>query len=342
MRDGRSTGTPVFVRYGDFRSGVTTATGGLVYQSVKPGGLWSVYLASLDPNSRPGDWKRLDLNLGNVRNTSPKWSPDSNRIVYIAQHEDTGQSGEQMVRLRDLPSGQDRAVYHAFGKPFCVWATLQPKLFCLDTAEKTEMFSLAVDSREIAKLHTFPAPRYVWIDYPSPDDRALYISDRLADGGSDLLRVDMATGQEAILDHWPSDSWGSISPDGRWLVKGTDQDIQLRPTSGGAWKSLASLKTFGQFNLTPDGRWLLYHTVDSTGKHSLFRVATTGGAPERLGDFPTNSGSGTLEVSPDGSKLLVSVGDFASGYELWSLENFVPPEPKSELSGVASHSGKHP
>lgn len=342
MRDGRSAGAPIFVRYGDFRSGVTTAAGGLVYSSVKPGGLWSVHLASLDTNGRPGDWKRLDLNLGNVLNPVPKWSPDSNQIVYASRHEDTGQSGEQVVRLRNLSNGEDRQVYHAVGKPFCVWAIRQPKLFCLDTAEKTEMLSLAIDSREIAKLHTFPMPRYVWIDYPSRDDRALYIWDRLADGESNLLQVDIATGKEAILDHLPSGSYGSISPDERWLVKGTEQDIQIRPTAGGAWKSLASLKTFGQFNLTPDGQWLLYHAVDSTGKHSLFRVATAGGAPERLGDFPTKSESGTLEVSPDGSKILASVGDFATASELWSLENFVPPDPKSEVSGVASHSGKLP
>ena len=38
---------------------------------------------------------------------------------------------------------------------------------------------------------------------------------------------------------------------------------------------------------TPDGNWLLYHDVDAAGKHSLFRVATAGGQPERLGDFPS-------------------------------------------------------
>jgi hypothetical protein len=37
---GKSAGAPVFVRYGDFEGGVTTAAGGLVYDSVKPGGAW--------------------------------------------------------------------------------------------------------------------------------------------------------------------------------------------------------------------------------------------------------------------------------------------------------------
>jgi Tol biopolymer transport system component len=97
--------------------------------------------------------------------------------------------------------------------------------------------------------------------------------------------------------------------------------------SGGDWKPLLSLNK-GNGNFTPDGNWFVYHSVDSTGKRSLFRVPIVGGRPERLGDFPTSSPSGTMEISPDGSKVLVSVGEFATGYELWSLENFVPPAPR--------------
>ncbi len=68
IRDGKSAGAPVFVKYGDFVTGVTTAAGGLIFQSTKPGGVWAVYLASLDASGRPGGWKRLDLPLGNTLN----------------------------------------------------------------------------------------------------------------------------------------------------------------------------------------------------------------------------------------------------------------------------------
>lgn len=57
----------------------------------------------------------------------------------------------------------------------------------------------------------------------------------------------------------------------------------------------------------------------------MFRVAAPRGAAERLGDFPTNSPHGTMEISPDGSKIVISAGEYETGYELWSLENFVPP-----------------
>ena len=93
-------------------------------------------------------------------------------------------------------------------------------------------------------------------------------------------------------------------------------------------KLLVSLDFTIQLNATPDGNWILYHGVDSARKHGLFRVATAGGQPERMGNFPTNSLEGALEISPDGHKVMVAVDDYETGYELWSLENFVPPVPK--------------
>jgi hypothetical protein len=57
-------------------------------------------------------------------------------------------------------------------------------------------------------------------------------------------------------------------------------------------------------------------------------VATAGGEPERLGDFPTNTPDGSLYISPDGRKVMVAAGEYDTVYELWSLENFVPPAPK--------------
>ena len=106
------------------------------------------------------------------------------------------------------------------------------------------------------------------------------------------------------------------------------QGLKIRPVSGGDWKSLISLDFTIQFNAMPDGNWILYHGVDAAKKHGLFRVATAGGQAERLGDFPTNSLEGALEISPDGHKVMVAVDDYETGYELWSLENFVPPAPK--------------
>ncbi|SPF52993.1 exported hypothetical protein [Candidatus Sulfopaludibacter sp. SbA4] len=334
ISDGKSAGEPVFIRYGSFEYGATTAAGALVYSSVRPGGVWAVHLASLDVNGHPGGWKRLDLPLGNMQTPLPHWSGDSNQIVYVARNDDVGQTEGGVVHVRNLSTGEDREIYHAPGWAGCVWAAQQPKLFCFDYAsEKTDILSISVDSGEIERLQTFSGPPLV-IVYPSHDERSLYMARMNAHGLEDmLLRWEIATGRETALHQFPptAGGWGWESPDERWLIQRTPQNLQIRPISGGDWKPLVSLGkgVLGpDFNATPDGKWVLYHDVDSAGKHSLFRAPMAGGQPERLGDFPTSSGYGFMEISPDGRKVIAQSADYATGFELWSLENFVPPAPK--------------
>ncbi len=315
MKDGKSAGAPVFVKYGDFEEGVTTAAGGLVYRSIKPGGLFSVYLASLDAAGRPGDWKRLDLPLGNTLFPETNWSIDSNEIVYSAMNEDSGQSGGQVVHLRNLSTGADREIYHALGYSTCAWAFQQPKLFCGDyTAAKSDIFSIAVDSGEITRLHTFQRPA-IGMPYPSQDDRALYLTRILGDGKWELLRWEIATGRETILEKFiPTETFVLLSADTRWLIRANsaNKSLDIRLAAGGDWKSLVSFSEFWGVTLlvndTPDGKWLLYHGVDSTGKHSLFRIATAGGTPERLGDFSTSEALEPWWSAPMGARFSSSRG----------------------------------
>jgi Tol biopolymer transport system component len=331
MKDGKAAGDPAFVKYGDFRDAQTTTTGGLIYHAVKPGGAWAVYLASLDANGHPGDWKRLDLPLGNISNPMPAWSGDSNRIVYVAKSEDEGQvgGGGEVVHLRNLSTGDDRTIYHAQGMVMCIWAAQQPKLFCSDKADQTtEIVSIAADSGEITRLHSFSG-KGVWIDYPSHDNQSLYIVRGPETGGAQMVRWDIASQQETLIDQYPDKAWGEMSSDERWLIRVNGTGVEIRPISGGDWKPLVSrLNQGGHVDFTADGTWLLYHDADSTGKPILSRVASAGGQPERLGDFPTNAPSGTMRISPDGSKVMVAAGEYGTAYEMWSLENFVPLAPK--------------
>ena len=330
IKDGKSAGAQVFVRVGDFEEGATTAAGGLIYRSVEPGGVWAVYFASLDANSRPGVWKRLDLPLGNTLNPEPQWSGDSNQIVYSAQHEDMGQTGGESIRLHNLSAGGDREIYHALGYTHCTWAAQQLNLFCAENGMgKTDIFSISVDSGQVERLHNSPGLPMFGL-HVSRDDRALYMfRSKFSGEEGELLRWEIATQRETILERMPPGAWGWVSQDERWVVEVDEhRNLKIRPTSGGDWKPLLSDSHAGHFNLTPDGNWVLYHSVDSAGKQSLFRVATAGGQPERLGDFPTHSADGSLEISPDGRKVMAAVGDYEHIDELWSLENFVPPAPK--------------
>ena len=117
--------------------------------------------------------------------------------------------------------------------------------------------------------------------------------------------------------------WGSLtchSP-AENLHFGTPGDFSW--ISGGGWKTLASSTNF-QYAITQDCQWLFYHGTDSAGIDGLYRVPLAGGQPEHLGAFPTNAGKGTMEISPDGRRIVTASYDYGHGFELWALDNFVP------------------
>jgi Tol biopolymer transport system component len=124
-----------------------------------------------------------------------------------------------------------------------------------------------------------------------------------------------------------SNGWPFVSSDERWLVRVNNRKLESMPMSGGAWSPVAS-GSGDQFAITPDGAWIYFDAKDPAGTHGLFRVATAGGTPERVGDFPVQGGSGTLRISPDGRKIVAALYDPSNSFETWSLENFVPAEPK--------------
>jgi len=72
---------------------------------------------------------------------------------------------------------------------------------------------------------------------------------------------------------------------------------------------------------TSDGNWFVYRASDAAGKLSMFRVLTTGGQPERLGDAPPANGRCWIWISPDGQKIIAQT---LHAEELWALENFEP------------------
>ncbi len=127
-----------------------------------------------------------------------------------------------------------------------------------------------------------------------------------------------------------------LTPDERWLVWADGFNLRVRPVSGGDWRLLvtvqkaATTNTFAtEFAPTADSKSVLYHDVDHTGKHGLFRVPIAGGAPERLGDYAGPAAwFGNLEVSPDGRRILAESVSPEQQTELWLLRNFAPASAK--------------
>src|SRR5262249_6185552 len=111
------------------------------------------------------------------------------------------------------------------------------------------------------------------------------------------------------------------------------RNLAIRPASGtdNDWKPVAYPKVegwvAGRFaaGLTPDGDWLLYRDRDAGGKDRLYRVSTSGGEPEPIGDYPTSQQDRRpLSISSDGHQIIVTALESTGHPELWILENLGP------------------
>jgi hypothetical protein len=312
MKGGRQAGDPVFIRYGSFLSGRTTGSGALVHESTPEGGTFAALLGTLNSSGRLDGWEPLSLSGSGKSLHYPAWSPDSSRIAYVTSNHAAGQNA-QVVRVHKVAGGEERELYK--GGSFemsCVWAAQHPNLFCGQIMPQgtTEAFSISIESGRAEPLGSVSG-NYTFL-FGSPDDRAIYMAAR---GASELIRWEIATRMATSMGRGTR---VIASPDERWISRLEKGKIEIRPMNGGDWKPLISGGT--QIAFTPDGNWLLFHGVDAGGKDGFFRVATAGGRPERLGDFPTTS-QGPMWVSPDGRKV---IADTLNPFEVWLLENFEP------------------
>jgi len=323
VKDGKPAADPVFVRYGSFLFGITTSVGALLYQSYPEAATVDLaWIADLDPHGHPADWKRLMLGPHSGLWPVPAWSPDSGQIAWTGSNEDSGQSA-YVVRLRNLASGKDRDLYRSAGVTVCTWAAGNSNLFCgeFTSGGTTDIISIAVDSGRTESLGSMTGDAYL-LDVPSPDDQAVYFG-HMQRG---LLRWDIGTRQETPLDVWDGTfDAPRVSRDGGWLKRTAKGNLEVRSLSGGDWKSLQPLGSSTQSGFSPDGKWIFYHDVDAAAKDGLYRIATAGGTPERLGDFPANHLlDGMLSISPDGRKIIALAYNYKISLDTWMLENFEP------------------
>jgi Tol biopolymer transport system component len=327
MKDGAANGAASFVRFGEFDDGYTTEAGSLVYED--KGALPSnvdASLASIGPDDHLGEWRSLDLSTNGATNPWPSFSPDGTQIAYIARNADPTRRD---VILRDLATGQERAIYQSsYGSIGCRFSVQSPKVFCTIEKEKgeTDLISVAFESGAVENLATFPGSRFLLA--ATRDDQAFYFSGNawlLGVYDPPITRWDRTTKQETIVESAAEDRGQlSVSADSRFIAKVLDGVVSIRPTTGGDWKPLASGVTLRipPF-VMPDGKWVLYQTADANGKTGLFRVPTVGGSPERLGDLPINGSAGSFFFSPDGHQIL-AMAEKQADYGLSVLENFVP------------------
>jgi hypothetical protein len=226
----------------------------------------------------------------------------------------------------------------------CLWASTRPLIYCgvfqgpADAAGgraaggqrgpgsfATKVISIASDTGRMEEIGSLDGVRF--FQRLSPDDRTLISFVKL---GPPVLRTaarqwDIGSSQEKETTFaGVVESNVSESPDGRWVYRivaasGNRTEYQIRSTSGGDadWKSLMHVNRPAApqeptalpvpVQYSPDSKWILYHDKDVSGKDGLFRVSTSGGEPQRLGDYPTGNLSSLMSISPDGRHILVHV-----------------------------------
>ncbi len=210
----------------------------------------------------------------------------------------------------------------------CVWASRRASVFCGHrTPQGTlEVSSIATDTGHVEQLGSIPgytSGTLFNVFFASGDDRSIY-----AQRGSELIRREIGAEQATTVEQMPGIGIHGIDPPyptQRWIARSVNSTIQIRPLSGGDWKPIVTNRS-SRMEFTPDGKWVYYFDNEGPAKQSLFRISTAGGKPERMGDFPGNSGRPSMFMSPDGRSLIVQ-GQIAP--EAWVLENFEPKAPPS-------------
>jgi Tol biopolymer transport system component len=150
---------------------------------------------------------------------------------------------------------------------------------------------------------------------------------------------DAATGNEREILAPGNADFASIrfdvSPDGRQLAvmgmaKATGELIlRLLPVAGGTSRELlrGDQKTgLGWVTWTPDGKFLLFTRYGSDETlRGLWYISTAGGQPRKV----TVSGVDddqifNMAVHPDGKQLAFTT-NASRRYQIWAMENFLPP-----------------
>jgi hypothetical protein len=281
---------------------------------IPPEAIRNTWLGVIDDRKASTTWTSVDLAESPIAGTQTSWLPDGTRFAYL-----TGDASQTMrvIRVKNVATGDDRELYRADRIRGCVAAHEQDVLFCTRvTGEELQIFSVSLESGRAEVRGTLDGR--VVIQQMTTDDRKIVFYNGRMDN---WIEWEIATGEQRAFPFYRSE-------DGRWSLRPMMNPMQIRPATGAAdWRSLAPRRAATTVvRVTPDGNWLLYRDGDMANKNALYRVATDGGEPQRLGDFPTYLGYlGVLSVSPDGRRFIMHApreqrrrGDY------WVLENFLP------------------
>jgi hypothetical protein len=249
------------------------------------------------------------------------WSGDASRFAYV-----TGDIRQTMrtVRVKTLETGDDREVYRAERISGCAAAHRSETLFCARAVEgDTEVVAVAVDSGRIEPRGRLRGQ--MSLHDVTSDDRGLIFYGGPANG---FVEWEIGTQNPRPVTSYRS-------ADRRWSMttarEGTE--IRVRPGDGAGDSRVLVTRNLPvpgtaplPVRFSPDGDWIVYHDRDGSGRDGLYRVATAGGAPQRLGDYPTRLPTSALTISRDGRRFILHAParDPQPSRDYWMLDNFLP------------------
>jgi len=277
----------------------------------------SVTLTSMPLTSFPGD------------ETQPAFSPDSTRVAFVWEGENSDNSDIYVKPVRGV--GLERITTDSAEDVSPTWSPDGRRIAWLRVnADETAVFiGPAVPSAQPSKLATLYPNRIEAVgrhlDW-SPDGQSLAAADKMSpDEPFRLVSIELASGQKTQITTPPpgtvGDSNPAFSPDGksiafiRGISSGVD-DIFVKPLDGGPARRITNDKRYIiSLAWTADGRYILFSS-NRAGNHSLWRVAAQGGAPERF-----NAGGDNISdpvLSRDGKLLAYS--QFYQDTNIWAMD----------------------
>jgi Tol biopolymer transport system component len=300
-----------------------------------------VYIASLDPvtgrvlaQPTPVSGDRL------AREWHPRWSPDGRYLAYASEG---GGSGNRMIEIRDLNTGEHRELTPnleaMFGPGFIWYPDGRSLLAAGKDQEGVALFEVDVatgDTHARFRPHGPAAPSLgAFIDW-SPDGARVYFRS----GGVDsIIALDARADETTVLFDREVNCCPDLSPDGAQIAfAGKDEGspaLMLMPDGGGEPRtifrfegedSVSGPEVVQGITWLRNGRNLVYFRDDNTGTRSGFwQIPVDGGEPQPIGfliDGNRPSNIRNLRMHPDGHRITFEMAESQS--EIWVMENFLP------------------
>jgi Tol biopolymer transport system component len=333
VADGKARGEPIFVKkdWGTWPMGFTRS--GSFYYSVN-NNVWGVQIAELDPaGGKVVSPPKSAFQHGNMR--TPDWSPDGRLLAGVVAGEPS-----QAVIIHSMETGEEREL--RIGERTIEWSgirwTPDGKAIVVTASEAGKGRSLIridVKTGQVTSLMPLTAMNNVPRFELSPDGNTIFYV-----RSPGLVAHNLRSGKESIVSDKKGLYAGLVSPDGQRLLiavgDGKSQVLLVMPATGGEARELVRVDGeketpfWGSPAWTPDGRYVAFlkgvkgetQIPYKDQQWQLWRVATDGGEPQKLGLNFAGQLTGELRLHPDGRK--VAIDGIKVNLEVWVMENFLP------------------